>query len=287
MPIKSILEHLPPVLPTGETRTTEEHTFEITHHDDGSTSTKYVYHLDKAPIDQVDSVVGTSGDRRQTFEQGVDYAVVDSNGDGSDDAVDFSIGGDDPDEDTTFEVTYVSESILSRYVSAHDEEMDTFEGDIQAVIESRQIDRASGKDLDRIGALFGDLGKRRGRNDEEYRVFIKSIVQSFQGQGTKPGMKFAIAAGIGTSMDNVIIEENYEDVGYTIRIENVNTQFLSTVVADMAELADPSGVELLSAPVVLFDGDQVVLVETESTVTSDRDGLGANTLTMDGASSLQ
>lgn len=295
MSITSTLDYLPQVLPLTLTRTVEPHTFTIFEQDDGTTIAQYTYNLNKAPVKRVETVTGTVNGRDYTFEEGTDYAIIDDSGDGEPDSIDFSIGGADPDENTTFEVEYVAQSILNRYVSAYDTTVDPLNGDIQSAIESRQVEHADGRaesdsgtntDLDRIGALFGPLGKRRGRSDTEYRALLKSIVQSFSGRGTKPGMKFAIAAGIGTDTSNITIDEDFQQVGYEIRVENVDTQFLSSVVNDMAQLADPSGVELLSPPIIVLDGESTVISESGSTVVASQRGMGGGTLTLDGTSAL-
>lgn len=286
MPLTRALDLLPSILPRSTVRTDEPHTFTVATYDDGSTDPKYVYQLDKAPITDVEEIEGVHADRQYTFVEGTDYTVIDDNGDGQLDSVDFSIGGSDPDAGTDFEVTYTSLSILNRFVSAHDETLQDIEPDIESVIESRQIDHTSGKDLDRIGALFGELGKRRGRTDDQYRVFLKSIVQTFDGRGTKPGMKFAIAAGIGTDVSNITINEDFPETGYTIQIDNVDTDFLSSVVTDLAELADPSGVGLLAPPVILLDGDSIVISIQGAEVTRHTIGIGGGALQLDGSTPL-
>lgn len=285
--VDDIITNFPQVLPSGNIEVEESHEFVVLDYEDGSSSTKYKYLLNKAPVERVDKVTGTVDGSAKTFTEGTDYQVIDDNGDGNIDTIDFGIGGDDPDDNTEFEVTYVAESIFSRYVGAHDDEFDKTRTKLNDVISSRDIDQASGADLNRMGAIFGELGRRRGRDDPDYRAFLKSIVQSFKGRGTKPGMKFAIAAGIGTSTENITITEDFTEVGYEIQIDNVDTDFLSGAVNDMAQLADPSGVELLSPPVILLDGSTLVFTMVESSVTSSTTGLGGDTLTLDGNSTLQ
>lgn len=50
-------------------------------------------------------IATVSGDET-TLVEGTDYSVVDSDSDGSNDAVDFSIGGSNPDDRTTYELEY-------------------------------------------------------------------------------------------------------------------------------------------------------------------------------------
>lgn len=283
-----IVDRLPTVVPRDIVREeNEDHEFTVLNYEDGTSSTKYVYILDKAPISRVERVEGIVDGFEFTFVEGTDYTVIDDDGDGELDSIDFSIGGTDPDDNSVFHVTYVAESVISRYTDAHDDDLATVIVDLEQVIESHQIDSATGRNLDRIGSLFGELGRRRDRGDEEYRALLKSIVQSFKGRGTIPGMKFAIAVGIGTDPDNIEIREDFEQAGYEIVIdESVETDFVSSVVNDMAELADPSGVDLLSAPIIVLEGEDVIVDETGTRVVEEKLGLGANVLTLDGESVL-
>lgn len=288
MGIGNIFEHFPEIYPDDSiTIEDESHDFVVLNYEDGTSSTKYTYMLDKAPVERIREVRGTVDDTTYTFEQGTDYALVDDDNDGEVDSIDFSVGGKQPDDNTAFYTTYVAQPIISRFAEGHSEETTVTSDKIAAAIESHQIDNAEGTELDHLGSLFGELGKRRGRNDDEYRAFIKSIVQSFNGRGTLPGLRFAIAAGIGAEPDNININEDFEKVGYTIRIENTDTSFLSGVINEMADLADPSGVELLSAPVIVLDGETIVTNQTGTTITSSSVGLGGNALSMDGSGTLK
>jgi hypothetical protein len=286
MTIGNVFEHMPDVLPEDDIVVTEEpHEFTVLEYDTGDSSTKHRYQLDKAPIKNVRTITGTVDGNTYTFQKNIDYLVIDVNQDGQPDTIDFSLGGVNPDDNTEFYVTYVAESIVSRYIASYEDEVSTTDDKIDEVITSRQVDNASGTDLDRIGALFGELGRRRGRPDGEYRTFIKSIVQSFNGRGTIPGLKFAIAAGIGTDPENVVIDEDFEEVGYTITIENTDSGFLTKAINDLAQLADPSGVELLNPPILVSDAKPVDIAKNQSQVTTDV-GLGGGTLNLDGSKTL-
>jgi hypothetical protein len=265
----------------------EAHEFVVLEYDDSTTSTQYTYVLDKAPVKDVRSVTGQYNGSTVEFTKGTDYQVIDDDADGDVDTIDWDVGGRQPDDNTEFEATYVCEPIISRYLESHDAEVDTTDAFINSAIVSHQVDKASGKNLNRIGALFGELGKRRGRSDPEYRTFLKSIVQSFSGRGTVPGLKFAIAAGVGTDPENVTISEDFTEVGYSIQIEGVDTSFLTGVISDLADLADPSGVELLAPPVVVLPAGEIEFETPGSQVVSSTEGLGSGTLTLDGDSQLQ
>lgn len=288
MTVGNVFEHLPNILPEGTVRIEEEeHEFTVLKYSNNTESTKYEYLLDKAPVDRVDRIDGTLDGRDHTFVKGTDYQVIDTNGDGELDTIDWDVGGDQPDDNTDFFVTYVAESIVSRYVESHEEELDVTDVSIDDVIDSRQIDNANGAELDRIGSIFGQLGKRRNRADDEYRSFLKSIVQSFKGRGTVPGLRFAIAAGVGSDdpENDIIINEDFTQVGYTITIVNVDTSFITSAVNELAQLADPSGVELLQPPIIITDVKSIDIDKQESTATEEI-GLGGGTLDLDGTKTL-
>lgn len=289
MALGNIMEHFPQLVPEGVIDVDgEQHVFEVLRENTNSSSTKYTYLLDKAPVVEVEEVTGTVNGRSAVFEQGTDYAVIDDDNDGQIDTIDFDVGGDQPDDNTTFTVQYRARPVIERYAEGHEDETSNYEQLTADAVSSIHIDEADTvAELERIGAIFGELGKRRGRGREEYRAFLKTIVQSFNGRGTKPGIKFAIAAGVGTDTENITIIEDFVEVGYEIRVDNVDTAFVSSVINEMADLADPSGVELLSPPVIILDGEDVIADESGATVVSTSVGLGGDTLTLDGNSTLQ
>lgn len=131
------------------------------------------------------------------------------------------------------------ESIFRRYIDAHDEALDEFEDDIVAVVLSRQINEASGDELDELGKLFGELGRRRGRTDGEYRTYLKSIVDSFNGRGTVGGIRFAVSSGLDVDVSSVSVEEHFDDIEYTIQLTDWSSHNLETIVR-LADLADAS-----------------------------------------------
>lgn len=100
--------------------TNESHTF--------STGTD-IYPLNKGVSmvnDGISQVTGTLNASSTTFVEDTDYQEVDNDTDGSDDAIDWSLAGDDPDDGTDFFVTYeITEDI----------EIDQYEkGDTNSVI---------------------------------------------------------------------------------------------------------------------------------------------------------
>lgn len=177
------------------------------------------------------------------------------------------------------------DSVFRRYVESHEEALDEVDESIDSAITAHQVNQASGVQLDRIGALFGELGRRRGRTDNEYRQYLRSVVRSFNGRGSVGGLKFAIAAAIGGESENVIIREDFENLEYSIEITGVDTSFLTSAINDLAELADPSAVKLAET-ILILDSENIVIDETGTTVTNTQNGLGSQTLTLDGNSTL-
>jgi len=157
--------------------------------------------------------------------------------------VDWDQGGKQPDSGTIFKVKYITSSIISRYLDASQEELESVERRLNSLIEAKFVDKATGSDLDRIGDLFGFLGRRDGRNDTQYRIYLKSIVQSFVSRGTKNGIKTAISAATDVPIEDITINEDFTENSYEVEII-ATTPITGSLLEQVAEIADPSGVEL-------------------------------------------
>lgn len=178
------------------------------------------------------------------------------------------------------------DSTLGGFIKAHEDENIEIDELFKQIKKSHQINSATGNDLERVADRFGDIARRGVRTDDEFRSFIKSIVQAFNGQGTVPGIKLAIAIGVGTSPDNIEIEEDFANLEFEVKIENVDTEFVSSAVNDMAELARPSVVQLGAPPVIIIEGGEIGIDGSDVTVTNETTGLSSGTLTLDGTSQL-
>jgi len=312
---------LPEIFPQDEvTVEGEEHTFKVSELDTG-TQAQYEYTLDKAPIEEIQSVQGVDQDgNSRTFSNGVDYeltaksetvisdfdfdededeyllrypvdtgtdSVTDDSGDSFTRGTDYAIldsedhygdmlvwldGGDTPQDNETFTaiyevtfpssvlqwqtdgenlpqanslfyVTYRADSIISRYLDAHEDELDDVEDALQEVINNKFVDSASGDGLDELGKLFGPtIGKRRGRSDAQYRIYLKSVVQSFVSRGTVNGIKLAISAATEVPLEDIVINEDFEQVQYEVQVQAA-TPVTVELLEEVAEIADPSGVD--------------------------------------------
>lgn len=246
-------------------------------------------YLLRYPLDTgTDSVIDESGD---TYVNGTDYAIRDSD-DHYGDLIEWLDGGDTPENneeftvsydvtfpssvlqwqtnaenlpqaDSIFYVTYRADSIISRYIDAHEEELNNVDEALQEVINNKFIDTASGEALDELGKLFGPtIGKRRGRSDEQYRIYLKSIVQSFVSRGTVNGIKLAISAATEVPLDDIQINEDFDKVQYEIQLQAA-TPVTVKLLEEVAEIADPSGVDQARTRFVT-DPDEMVVQESLS-----------------------
>lgn len=232
---------LPDIFPTNEIEVDEEdHLYETFEGDSGTVLEKREYTLDKAPIDEFVEVTGVVNGQTFTFTEGTDYEL--SNDDNR--IVWKDDPADRPDAGSIFYVTYRADSIISRYLSSNEEELDSIDEQLEEVISSKFVDSATGQELDEIGSLFGDtIGKRRGRSDTQYRTYLKSVVQSFVSRGTKNGIKLAVSAATGIPIEDITINEDFQNNEYELEIIP-RTPINTPLISEVAEIADPSGVFL-------------------------------------------
>lgn len=230
---------LPEPIPTGQIVVDDEqHQYITREDDDGNEIPQTEYTLDKAPVKRIEAVTGTTDNGFVTFNNGTDYEL---SGDGE--RIVWDTNNRTPDAGSQFYVTYTCESIISRFLESGEEEFHHIDHAIDEIIDSKLVDRADGQELDKLGKLFGEVGQRRGRQDPAYRTYLKSVVQSIISRGTIPNIKEAIAAATGIDVDTIVIDEDFVDVEYDVIIPP-NSPHQTGTIADIAEVADPSGVEL-------------------------------------------
>lgn len=264
----NITDSLPSLIPTGKIRVAEEeHKFTVIEYGDGSSTSKTTYVPNKAPVYRIESVTAPIDGIWTSLEKGSDW-VENENDDGMIESLSFTNDGRKPDDNSTFKVDYLSESIVSRYAESYQRDLDKVDSIADDVINSHYVNQAEGAELDEIGKYFGELGERRGRSDKPYRRYLRSVVNSFDGRGTIPGIKFAVAAGIGAEPEDITVIEDFDKNQYTLEID-ADTTFISGVVNELAMLADPSGIELHPDPVILTE-DGVLNISTSTTVTASQ-----------------
>jgi len=473
--MSDLQSRFPDLLPMEEIRVgPETHTYEVIEYDDTPNAVKSQYVPNKAPVLEVENISGIVNGDEYSFDQGVDYEVIDTDNDGRLETIDFSVGGVSPDNNTEFEITYIARSIIVRYIESYEDEFDRVADDIEEVIDSHYVDEATNtgyiddfedeeiveydfldggdtnatvqsdtvlsndwalelnspsasspvtiassaglprypvrgdtiiyytqlthtddighfdfmwaenatgndryyrisidanadefrvqknagsvkqdtlsvsldqylgqwvrvefeiqpvgtieatlynatgaeigtvsitdteytnggirfsasntsqssevyfdsvdviqrnsSDLDRIGAMFGELGERRARTDDEYAKFLRSIVQSFSGRGTVDGIKFAVASALDLPPDQIVIEEDFVNNEYEVSIEVPFPPHEVRTLNELADLADPSGVNFGSINYG-FENQEVEIDDTvsvsEGTVLSEEFG---------------
>lgn len=215
----------------------EEHRFEVFQGDSGPLP-QTEYTIDKAPINRIIEVTGTlNGSTDYTFIQGTDYELS------SDKEEILWLNNDRPDAGTIFFITYNTESIISRYVESSEEEFENIDEKIISAVQGKFVGQAEGRELDEIGKLFGQtIGKRRGRTDTQYSIYLQSVVQSFISRGTKTGIKLAISAATDVPVADITINENFDTNEYEV-IVIPDTAVKVSLLEEIADIADPSGID--------------------------------------------
>jgi len=133
---------------------------------------------------------------------------------------------------------YDDSTDFENWLDAHQTEVDTLADEIGQVENQIHIGTATGQELDLIGEEYGLIGRRRGRDDDSYRSFLISLVASFQGVGTIPGVKEAISSGLLVDDVDVELIEDFAANKYEVKLYDW-TAHKSGTVRTLADLADP------------------------------------------------
>jgi len=179
-----------------------------------------------------------------------------------------------------------TDSTFRRFFAGFEPPLREFAAQLDDVETSLRIREASGQSLDLIGAEFGPLGRRRGRDDEAYRQFLTSLVAAFDGRGTSDDVEFAVGAGLAVDPSEVELREDFAANDYQVELRDWSSHRTGTV-NELADLADPPAIPRRD-PVYLFT-DAIAFRATASDTTDARtaEGLddlrGVDTLDGDGA----
>jgi len=157
-------------------------------------------------------------------------------------------------------------SRLATVIEAVQAEFDTFKSDTEDVQDSLFINTADGGSLDQIGADFGLIGQRRGRNDSAYRQFLRSLVPAFEGRGTEQDVEIAVAAGVASERRFIDLREDFSAREYQVELFDWSAHRTSTVL-ELADLADPVAVDRI-APVYYFGEEVDVALAVAATQSS-------------------
>lgn len=269
----SITENLPAYTPDSVIRFEESHEI-VTDTESGTLKT--TYRLDKAPFERLDSVTAIVNGVQQDLTIGGEVTAVDTEGDGELHALRFETV--DPDIGTEFTVMYDAVPIIIRYVASYDSDIETVADIADVIKENRSVEKSGGSVLDLLGAFFGDIGERRGRDDDEYRSYLLSVVKAFSATGTKRDLEFVAAASLGITPEDVTVTEDTTEVGFKVTVDNLAQALFAQSVNELLREASAAGVELLSPPVLESERATVSVTAEESTVTAREDGLGSGTL---------
>ncbi len=139
---------------------------------------------------------------------------------------------------------YDDSTDFAKWIDAHQSEFDKLHQSINQTKDQIHIDTATGLELDLIGREYGILGQRRGRDDPAYRSYLQTLVSSFQGVGTIPGVKLAISAGLLIDEDEVSLLEDFSENKYEIELTDWTAHETGTV-RELADLSDPIAIERL------------------------------------------
>ena len=182
---------------------------------------------------------------------------------------DFSLVEDIPDVD---EVISVFDDDRE-YILDGDYKLFFIDGELEGIEWTPDNNNPS---LDRIGQLFGEIGRRRGRDDREYRRFLNSLVPVLSGRGQVPTLKEAVAISLSMDAESIGVEENFEELEFEIILSDFWEPHQGSAIESIVDRARPSGVEhvstryqvpdeeLLGATAIATTDGQQVLVEAES-----------------------
>jgi len=273
----TIASQAPEYVPTEEIVYTD--TITAVASDTQSLDVQSTYELRRAPISYIDKANVISDGTETTVDVGDGIVTADTDNDGRPDAVRFLTGTSvpRPDVGTEFTVTYVAKPYILRYIEAFDNDLSAIESAIGNLKDAKSVETADNQELDFIGSWFDEIGERRGKSDREYRRFLRSLVQAFQGTGTKFDIKLAVAAAVNTDPENVVIDEDFEETAITVTIDDEDS-IVSGAVNEMIEIAKGAGIELESSPIVKTPGttlDDDITVTYQTTVI---EGLGSGVL---------
>jgi hypothetical protein len=144
------------------------------------------------------------------------------------------------------------DSELRVIVESLQAEIDELQTDTAEVKDSLFVETAEGQSLDLIGEELSIIGRRRGRNDENYRQLLQRLVPAFDGRGTTSDVVFAVAAGVTFDTDTVTLREDFGNRAYEVELlESDWAPHQTGTTRELAELADPVAVDRVD-PVYLF-----------------------------------
>lgn len=273
----SILDNFDSPTPAGQLRAVEENVFEVTETSSGAIR-KTVYSLEKAPIETLEQVDATVNGRSRILTPGDGIETRDIDGDGEPDAVAFTEPDDYPDDNTEFTVTYLAVPVIDRFTGVHTEDLFDYRDRVDTAVSDARLNTSTGRDLDRLGAIYGVLGARQKLGDDAYRAKLRALRQAVAGRGTKPSVRGLVAQTLDVEESEIDIIENFEEQSYELQLSAQATSTLTDTLDVLLELADPSGVELIGGAALTVDSAAFTYELVEITATETESGLGSGEL---------
>lgn len=140
--------------------------------------------------------------------------------------------------------THDNSEDFQTWIRAHQAEIDELQASIVQVQRSLRIAHAEGQSLDLIGSDFGQLGRRRGRDDGAYRQYLQSLVRAYGGRGTSEDIRFTVTSSLVISEDAISIVEDFQNNEYEIHLNEWPPHSAGTV-SQMADIADPPSIPMV------------------------------------------
>ena len=262
---RSVIDRIPDYIAKDTIRFTD--TFQFQYVSESTPQT--VYRLEKAPYERLEDVTAVVDGVEQTLSIGSEVEPRDTGGDGRYNAVAFISSSVYPDEGTEVEVRYDAKSVANRYTNSFSDDLDILGERLNEIQTRRYIETASGIHLDLIGSAYGEIARRRQRDDDEYRDFLASLTEALSGNGTRGDIKFVAASFFQRDPDGVSLIEDFEENEFSIIVDRPGGNFRPSGVRETLNLAAPTGVRLnrvtiLNIKEIPFSG---------SSTLSSRDGL--------------
>lgn len=100
----------------------------------------------------------------------------------------------------SFYKTWDKDSLIFNVVSALGKRLDEAEKDLFVIMRAHWVDKATGIDLDHLGALY-NIKRKPGETDSEYRSRLKRAIMEFKGGGTISAVLASVKTALGLPRD--------------------------------------------------------------------------------------
>ena len=129
-------------------------------------------------------------------------------------------------------------SLLSPFLA----QVQDLEDAAHPVVDARNIDSATGHRLDGIGQIVNV--KRKGRADEEYRIWIRAELSILKSRGTSNDLINVLQLLLGMPSPDIQLDEYFPKAVY-LRARNTRIPSGADTVADLLRRAAPAATKLV------------------------------------------